>query len=109
MGFTPTKADPCIYLGGNGVILLAFVDDILILAQTADQIENVVTQLKQKFTLKELGEVKNYLGVQIQKTEKGYLWHQRDKILHLLDAYGLLNCKGVFFATPMTVDFCKGN
>lgn len=71
IGFEATKANPCVYLNGSGTILLIFVDDILILAKDKDYVKQVVTMLKQHFTLKELEEVTNYLGVQMEQTECG--------------------------------------
>lgn len=90
MGFMATQADPCLYQDDSGTFLLIFVDDFLILAKDKAHIDKVVDMLKQRFTLKELGEVRNYLGVQIERTlTSGYLWHQQDKILQLLQRYNM--------------------
>lgn len=51
-----------------------FVNNVLILAPNAAQLNQMVTMLKQHFALKNLGKVQNYLKIQIQKTPtKGYL------------------------------------
>lgn len=106
IGFRPAIADPCVYLGEAGAMMLIHVDDVLILAQSEAQVKHTISKLKEMFSLKELGEVRNYLGVQIERTDRGYLWHQQEKVEQLLEAYGMQNCKGA--ATPMVMDFGKG-
>lgn len=85
MGFKSTSADPCIYINHSETYLIIFVDDILILAQDDTQLQQVTNLLKERFTLKELGEVCNYVEMQLEKTPTGgYFWHQSDKIRQLL-------------------------
>ena len=50
---------------GSFVYLLLYVDDMLIASKRKDEIEKLKTQLNQEFKMKDLGEVKKILGMEI--------------------------------------------
>ncbi|GJT62118.1 retrovirus-related pol polyprotein from transposon TNT 1-94 [Tanacetum coccineum] len=72
--YTRSKYDHCIYLkklqDGSFVYLLLYVDDMLIASQSLDEIEKLKTRLKSEFEMKELGEAKMILGMQIVRDRK---------------------------------------
>ncbi|GJT85167.1 ribonuclease H-like domain-containing protein [Tanacetum coccineum] len=53
----------------------------------------------QKFKIKDLGELKIFLGIEVLKIKNGLCLNQRKYCIELLHEYGLLACKPV--ATPM--------
>jgi hypothetical protein len=58
VGFVVNKADTCVYyqfVGGKGVILCLYVDDILIFCTSIDVINDVKLFLSQNFDMKDLG------------------------------------------------------
>ncbi|GMF40644.1 unnamed protein product [Phytophthora fragariaefolia] len=66
-GFNRTKMDAGVYVraaGANKVFITVYVDDLLIVGADPD-IEEVVAELKKKFKIKDLGNVKNLLRMEI--------------------------------------------
>ena len=58
-GFNKTKADHCVFVkkydGGDFLILLLFVDDILIVGQDPKKIESLKKALSKSFATKDIG------------------------------------------------------
>ncbi|GMF47685.1 unnamed protein product [Phytophthora fragariaefolia] len=66
-GFNRTKMDAGVYVrtaGANKVFITVYVDDLLIVGADPN-IEEVVAELKKEFKIKDLGNVKNLLGMEI--------------------------------------------
>jgi hypothetical protein len=71
LGFIPLFADACLFRHSNGCIIIIYVDDVLAMALTKAIIESVVTSpLKDAFKLRELGDVRFYLGCRILRDLK---------------------------------------
>lgn len=69
LGFVPTDADPCIYTRGNGAaqsILCLCVDDLLIASCLQSVIDDVKSDIKRRFKLKDLVKAEFILGIQIE-------------------------------------------
>ncbi|GMF31986.1 unnamed protein product [Phytophthora fragariaefolia] len=105
-GFKRTKMDAGVYVrtvGANKVYVAVYVDDLLIVGKEPD-IEMVIAELRSKFKIKDLGNVKHLLGMEITYvpgrrltiSQKGYC----EKILA---RFKMQNCKPV--PTPQV----KGN
>ena len=69
--YTRNKFDHCVYFRklqeGSFIYLLLYVDDMLIASKSKDEIEKLKTQLNQEFEMKDLGEAKKILGVEIYR------------------------------------------
>jgi hypothetical protein len=66
-GFKRTKMDAGVYVrtvGENKVFVTVYVDDLLIVGTESD-IEMVLGELRSEFKIKDLGNVKHLLGVEI--------------------------------------------
>ena len=75
LGATPTAGDPCVYLkgtGGDRVIILIYVDDILIMSRKVEKIERFGTLLRNIFELKALGKLKHCLGMEFKMDQQEY-------------------------------------
>jgi hypothetical protein len=69
-GFQRTDADHCVYVRNQGKELIAiviYVDDLIVMAKSKTSIDEVCKQLKTEFDIKELGEVKYCLGIQVKR------------------------------------------
>ncbi|GMF20880.1 unnamed protein product [Phytophthora fragariaefolia] len=69
IGFRSCGADQCVYVKGdkgNFVDVCLYVDDMIIAAQTTKEIDEVKMALKSAFKMKELGEVKFILGMEVE-------------------------------------------
>ncbi|KJZ68226.1 hypothetical protein HIM_12383 [Hirsutella minnesotensis 3608] len=63
LGFEPLDADLCLFKDEErGCILILYVDDMLVAATTKETVFHVREQLQTFFELKDLGEVKDFLG-----------------------------------------------
>jgi ATP-binding cassette subfamily B (MDR/TAP) protein 1 len=74
-----SKYDHCVYLrrlqDGSYIYLLLYVDDMLIAAKSQVEIDKLKAQLSKEFEMKDLGEAKKILGMEISRDrERGKLW-----------------------------------
>lgn len=111
-GFQQSRADPCLFTskeqGGALIHVLLYVDDLLVIGKNAEITRKIGEQLNQYFEMTDLGDVKHYLGIQVERKEDGsFLIHQQTKIHHMLKEHGMLEAKPV--ATPMETGFLSNN
>jgi hypothetical protein len=52
-------------------ILLVYVDDLILMSPNIKELEYLVKWMKQKFEIKEEGDIGDYLGIQIQNNRMG--------------------------------------
>ena len=65
IGFKRCEADHCYYVkfsDNSYIILLLYVDDMLIIGSSIEEINNLKKQLSKQFAMKDLGAVKQILG-----------------------------------------------
>ena len=78
-GFGKTQADHCIFVkkydGGDFLILLLYVDDMLIVGQDPKKIGSLKKALSRSFSMKDMGPTKQILGMHIVRDRtKKLLW-----------------------------------
>lgn len=103
IGFRPTQSDPCVYIHGRGdtlVILTLYVDDILISGKDPELVANLKTELRDRFEMKDMGEVSHILGMEVTRNyEEGTLAvSQKGYVKNILERFGMENCNPV--STP---------
>ena len=69
------------------------MDDVLIASNDKDQVDQFKVQLDQKFKLKDLGELKYFLWLEVTRAENGISLCQRKYTLEVLEDASLLGCK----------------
>lgn len=73
-GFAQSKADNCLYVkkSNNDVCyLIVHVDDIVFASSSIICITEVINSLRQKFEIKELGDIKHFLNIDVHKEPNG--------------------------------------
>jgi ATP-binding cassette subfamily B (MDR/TAP) protein 1 len=80
--FTKTSADHCVFVknyeNGESIILLLYVDDMLIVGRDKTKIDALKKALSKSFAMKDLGAVKNILGMKIVRDRsRRMLWTRR--------------------------------
>ncbi|KAK9087507.1 hypothetical protein Syun_029901 [Stephania yunnanensis] len=106
-GFNQSTHDPCLFTyntAGQFLVLLVYVDDVLLTGTSLELIDQVKTFLHTLFTIKDLGQARYFLGLELVRSSSGLYVHQRKYVLDLLNDAGLLMAKPA--ATPLPRD-CK--
>ena len=93
--YTRSKYDHCVYLcrlhNGSYIYLLLYVDDILIASRSQVEIDKMKAQLNKEFEMKDLGEAKKILDMEISRDrQKGKLWLTHKQYLKkVLQRFGM--------------------
>lgn len=83
-GFIQSNADPCMYsIKQNGKwCFILIVDNLVIASKDHQVIESVKVALLSKFEIQDLGEIRYYLGLEIDKNLDGYYRICQTKYTH---------------------------
>lgn len=101
-GFVQSFADTSLFtkhLGSHFLALLVYVDDILLTGSDLQMLTTIKTQLHNEFSIKDLGNIHYYLGLEFIRTKQGITMTQQKYALGLLQDADLLSCKAV--STPL--------
>ena len=103
-GYTKSSSDPCIYIKreGEDIMLIAlYVDDLIPASNSKSMLLREKAALRQRFEMKDLGEVHYCLGIQVErdKDNKRMRLHQAQYLENLLEKFGMQDCKPA--ATPV--------
>jgi len=79
--------------GRKITILAVYVDDIIITGDDEGEIKRLKENLSKEFEVKDLGQLKYFLGIEIARNPKGIVLSQRKYILDLLHETGMLGCR----------------
>ncbi|CAL9217107.1 unnamed protein product, partial [Arabidopsis halleri] len=96
LGFEKCHGDHTLFVkfsNGNYLVVLVYVDDILIASTTEAAASELTQQLRGYFQLRDLGEPKFFLGIEIARTAEGISLCQRKYVLDLLASSGFSDCK----------------
>ncbi|XP_070020838.1 uncharacterized mitochondrial protein AtMg00810-like [Nicotiana sylvestris] len=81
------------------VVILVYVDDLLVTRSSLRLIQQVTKDLKERFKMKDLGELKYLLGIEFSRSQKGIVMCQRKYALELVSKLELACAKPA--ATPL--------
>ncbi|XP_019418520.1 PREDICTED: uncharacterized protein LOC109329296 [Lupinus angustifolius] len=79
--------------------LLLYVDNLVLVGNNINEIDNIKHLLNKRFSIKDLGQLKFFLGMEIARSNKGISLYQRKYTLDLLEETGMLASKPC--STPM--------
>ncbi|XP_015164530.1 uncharacterized mitochondrial protein AtMg00810-like [Solanum tuberosum] len=102
MGFIQSHYDYSLFtknVGAELVIVLVYVDDLLVTGSCTTLIDKTRNDLKLKFKIKDLGELKFFLGIEFARSKEGYVMNQLKYALELIFEMGLSGAKPVY--TPL--------
>jgi hypothetical protein len=105
MGFTRLKSDPSVYIWTSEtvkIVIPVFVDDLTLVSNSRHDLDRVKGRLAEVFKLKDLGETRSLLGVEVQydRLQKTLKLSQKQYVEELLDRFHMSDCRPVF--TPMS-------
>lgn len=84
------------------MVLLVYVDDVLLTSNNLDEIQILKKFLDDQFTIKDLGEAKYILGLEIATSQRGISINQRKYALDILEDSSFSGCKPVAFPMDST-------
>ena len=98
MGFTASEADPGLFIAqfkSGKVFLLVYVDDILVAAKSLADIQHVKDRLTKAFKVRDLGEVKYFLGMSVKRNREAKTLKMTQERLatELVSQYGMRESK----------------
>ena len=103
LGFRESGADPCVFTHENErkklEIIAVYVDDLILIAETLEEIQQMKRCLSDTFKMKDMGKLQYCLGINFELNEKGISLSQKQYLLRLLEKYGLPEANTV--TTPM--------
>ena len=102
-GFVQCQSDHTLFVKhfpeGKLAIIIVYVDDIILTGNHEEKIDLLKKLLSKEFEIKDLGNLKYFLGMEIARSKKGIAVSQRKYVLDLLNETGMLGCKPA--ETPM--------
>lgn len=98
--FKNTESDTCLYIcREKNLYIILYVDDILIFGRNIRDIEWIKSEFFNHFKMKDLGEVSNFLGLDIQHNDRGLTISQKSYVEKVLCRFGMQDCKPI--STPI--------
>lgn len=111
LGFVASKTDPSLFILrmiSHVLYVLIYVDDILVTSSNSSQVSLLFLQLATEFSIKDLGDLHFFLGIEIVRNSIGLLLSQTRYIRDLLSKAGMVDCKTVQTLMAMTGDSDSG-
>ena len=103
MGFEVAPTDSCIMTHKTkNCTLVIVVDDIIVCTNDEDLRSKIEKRLNDKFKIKAFGDVKTYVGLEIEYTDTSIILSQKAYITKLLERFNMSTCKPA--RTPAAVD-----
>jgi len=104
LGLKAANADPCVYIDQQGnelTILLVYVDDILLASTNRGRVKQIKEKLVRRFALRDLGQAKFCLGIEIQRVHNKIILSHTSYIRDVLQRFNMNTCNVI--STPMSV------
>nr|GEW60625.1 retrovirus-related Pol polyprotein from transposon TNT 1-94 [Tanacetum cinerariifolium] len=111
LNFEQSKTDYSLFTYqkvGVYVAILIYVDDVIIVRDNSKKIQQIKQQLDDEFSIKNLGPLKYFLGIEVSKMSDGLVLSQRKYILDILKDSGMLGCRPSAFPFEQGTKLDKG-
>lgn len=105
IGYVQSDADHTLFVKRqkkNITTLIVYVDDMVITCNDQKEITNIHKVLATEFELKDLGELKYFLGIELARSKRGISMCQRKYVLDLLAKTCMFDCQPT--DTPIEVN-----
>ena len=102
-GFKQSQGDHTLFIRhssqGKVTVLIVYVDDIVLTGDDVEDMQELKKYLAKEFEIKDLGNLKYFLGIEVARSKQGIFISQRKHVLDLLQETGMLGSKAC--DTPM--------
>jgi hypothetical protein len=100
LGFKTLEAESCILINNTSkIIICVYVDDLAIVGPNKEDIDSFIKSIKKYFNIKELGLIKDYLGIEVEMTKDHLKLNQTKYIEKVLEKFNMTNSNPV--STPL--------
>lgn len=73
--------------------MLVYVDDLILASNNIDLIQQANAFLSSQFHMKDMGILRYFLGIEVDRSEQGIFLSQKKYACDLLTEYGVTNCR----------------
>ena len=97
-GFNKSKANYSLFIKeewSTFVTVLAYVDDLLLAGNDVAAIDSVKRFLATQFHMKDLGDIRYFLGIEVNGTKQGIFLSQQKYVLDLPKAFSMMHVKSL--------------
>jgi len=98
LGFSRSNADSSLFIQQNSahkLIVLVYVDDLIIMRSNETSVSKLKVDLQRQFSIKDLGKLEYFLGIEMASSSKGVFLNQQKYILDMLQDIEMLHTKPV--------------
>nr|KAJ0186503.1 hypothetical protein LSAT_V11C900486210 [Lactuca sativa] len=109
--YRQSQADHSLFIHKHGDVFVAaliYVDDVIIVGNNQTKIEDTKSSLDTSFSIKDLGDLKYFLGIEVARTTEGLVLSQRKYTIDILEDSGLLGCRPSQFPMEQNLKLDKG-
>jgi hypothetical protein len=109
-GFKNSHADTSLFVlttAAQKMYILVYVDDLIITGDNTKMIDSFVDGLAHRFSIKDLGQLSYFLGVEVVPNQQGILLSQRRYILDILARTHMTDAKPVLTPIPTSPPLLK--
>ncbi|KAF5819015.1 putative RNA-directed DNA polymerase [Helianthus annuus] len=111
IGFKQTPANYSLFIFKENKIFVAaliYVDDVVLVRNDSRKIQATKDFLDKRFSIKDLGPLKYFLGIEVAKTNEGMVLSQRKYTLDILEDVGMTGCRPSSFPMEqnLKLDMC---
>lgn len=104
LSFESSSVDPCMYFLNKGdinknIYVILYVDDLLISTKDLSTMSNFKSYLMSNFHMKDLNEVRLFLGIRVQRSKDTITLDQTNYLKSVLNKFNMAECKPV--STPL--------
>ena len=111
LGFKESVADPCIFVRQKKElqIIVVYVDDLILLSKSSEQMQQLKEDLSHRFKMKDLGKLHYCLGISVTLDESSQTirLNQSRYLVKILEKYGLTEANSVSTSADPNVKLLK--
>lgn len=106
LGYVKSKLEPCLYskrINKEQIFVTVFVDDFFIFSNSITMTDRLKKDLMLNFKIKDLGQVKNCLGMRVRMYKDGSISLDQEQFVdNILKKFDMVDCNGV--DTPIEIN-----